>query len=280
MRRSGRFLLVWSLLHAALALGAGGGSRAAPPPPRVVSLTASDGTVLRATWFSAGRPGPAVLLFHQSNRDRRAWVPVGRALAAAGIHALTLDLRGFGESDGPRYATLRRQEIGRARAPWPEDIELAWRFLVSRPEVDGKRIGLGGAGVEGVGDAVETAQRHPGQVRSLLLISGETLLPGLRFLGQSPDLPVLCVVSDDDEYPPTVEAMELLAHPRQAARGLQLPERRPRAQGVRRRAPGSGDQRRDEPVGDRAGELRTALEEVGPVSTGCRDLADVEGLEP
>jgi dienelactone hydrolase len=176
----------------------------------VVSLTASDGTVLRATWFSAGRPGPAVLLFHQSNRDRRAWVPVGRALAAAGIHALTLDLRGFGESDGPRYATLRRQEIGRARAPWPEDIELAWRFLVSRPEVDGKRIGLGGAGVEGVGDAVETAQRHPGQVRSLLLISGETLLPGLRFLGQSPDLPVLCVVSDDDEYPPTVEAMELL----------------------------------------------------------------------
>src|SRR5262249_26219975 len=147
--------------------------------------------------------------FHQSNRDRKAWAPVARALAAAGVHTLTLDLRGFGDSDGTRYATVPRQEIGRARAPWPEDIELAWRFLVSRPDVDGQRIGLGG-GVDGVGKSVETARRHPGEVRSLVLLSGETLLPGLRFLRESPDLPAFCVVSDDDEYPPTVEAMELL----------------------------------------------------------------------
>src|SRR5262252_9802618 len=209
MRRAGRFLLAWSFLHSALALGAAGGSRPAQPA-KVISLTASDGTVLKATWFSAGRPGPGVLLFHQSNRDRRAWAPVGRALAAAGIHTLTLDLRGFGGSDGPRNATLTRQEIGKARAHWPEDVELAWRFLLSRPEVDGKRIGLGGAGVDGVGNAVETARRHSAEVRSLVLMSGETLLPGLRFLKESPDLPALCVVSDDDEYPPTVEAMELL----------------------------------------------------------------------
>src|ERR1700758_3475162 len=125
MSRSGPFLLAWSLLHAVAAL-------AAPPPPRVVSLTASDGTVLKATYFSPGRPGPGVLLFHQSNRTRKDWAPVGRSLAAAGIHTLTLDLRGFGDSDGTRYGTLRRQEIGRARALWPEDIELAWRYLVSR----------------------------------------------------------------------------------------------------------------------------------------------------
>src|SRR5215472_11644711 len=210
MTRSAPILLLWSFLQAGLALGAGGGSRPASPPARDISLTASDGTVLKATWFSAGRPGPAVLLFHQSNRDRRAWAPVGRALAAVGIHTLTLDLRGFGGSDGPRYATLGRKEFNRARALWPEDIELAWRFLLSRPEVDGKRIGLGGAGFDGVDNAVRTAQRHPGEVRSLVLLSGETFLPGLRFLRESPDLPALCVVSDDDEYPPTVEAMELL----------------------------------------------------------------------
>ncbi|HZW89915.1 MAG TPA: DinB family protein [Myxococcaceae bacterium] len=192
------------------ALGAAGGARRAPPPAQVVSFTAADGTVLKASYFSPGRPGPGVLLFHQSNRDRKAWAPVARALAAAGVHTLTLDLRGFGDSDGTRYATVPRQEIGRARAPWPEDIELAWRFLVSRPDVDGKRIGLGGAGVDGVGNSVETARRHPGEVRSLVLLSGETLLPGLRFLRESPDLPAFCVVSDDDEYPPTVEAMELL----------------------------------------------------------------------
>src|SRR5215470_5168043 len=210
MKRTGRMLLALTVLQAVVALADGGGARAAPAGPRVVTLTAPDGTVLRATYFQAGRPGPAVLLFHQSNRSRKAWVPVGRALAAAGIHTLTFDLRGFGDSDGTRYATVPRQEIGRARAPWPEDIELAWRFLVSRPDVDGKRIGLGGAGVDGVGNSVETARRHPGEVRSLVLLSGETLLPGLRFLRESPDLPAFCVVSDDDEYPPTVEAMELL----------------------------------------------------------------------
>jgi dienelactone hydrolase len=203
MSRSGPLVLAWALMHAVAALGA-------PPSPRVVSLKASDGTVLKATYYSPGRAGPGVLLFHQSNRTRRDWAPVARSLAAAGVHTLTLDLRGFGDSDGTRYATIPRQEIGRARAAFPQDIELAWRFLVSRPDVDGKRIGLGGAGAEGVGDAVETARQHPSEVRSLVLLSGETLRPGLQFLRESPDLPALCVVSDDDEYPPTVEAMELL----------------------------------------------------------------------
>jgi dienelactone hydrolase len=210
MRRFVRILLASSFLHAAAALGAGGASRASPPPARVVSLTASDGTVLKATWFSAGRPGPGVLLFHQSNRDRRSWASVARALAAAGIHALTLDLRGFGDSDGTRYSTLRRQEVGPARALWAADIDVAWRFLASRPEVDAQRIGLGGAGVDGVDNSVQTARRHPGEVRSLVLVSGETAFPGMRFLSATPDLPALCVVADDDEYPPTVEAMELL----------------------------------------------------------------------
>ena len=41
-------------------------------------------------------------------------------------------------------------------------------------------------------------------------MSGETLLPQLRFLRQASQLPGLFVVSDDDEYPPTVEAMEWL----------------------------------------------------------------------
>jgi len=60
-----------------------------------------------------------------------------------------------------------------------------------------------------VDNSVELARRHA-EVKSLVLMSGETLLPQLRFLRQASQLPGLFVVSDDDEYPPTVEAMEWL----------------------------------------------------------------------
>ncbi len=47
-------------------------------------------------------------------------------------------------------------------------------------------------------------------MKSLVLLSGETLLPGMQFMQQASKLPGLYVVAEDDEYPPTVEAMEWL----------------------------------------------------------------------
>src|SRR5436190_13755279 len=72
------------------------------PASRIVDLKAADGTPLKATYFAAAKPGPGVLLLHQINRDRKSWDPVAAQLAAAGIHTLALDLRGFGESGRPR----------------------------------------------------------------------------------------------------------------------------------------------------------------------------------
>src|ERR1700747_38841 len=79
-------------------------TRVAPalPAQRIVELTAADGTKLKASYFAAAKPGPGVLLLHQCNRDRKVWEPLAQQLSAAGINALTLDLRGFGESDGVR----------------------------------------------------------------------------------------------------------------------------------------------------------------------------------
>jgi hypothetical protein len=71
-------------------------------------------------------------------------------------------------------------------------------------------IGLGGAGLMGVDNSVEAARRHPGWVRSLVLLSGETFRDGLLFLRHAWQLPELFVFSDDDEYPPTQDAMKLL----------------------------------------------------------------------
>ena len=171
---------------------------------RAVDLKLYDGTVLKGTYFPAAKPGPAVLLYHQSNRTRKEWDMVARQLAAAGINTLTVDVRGHGETGG-------QESRGEARKKqWPLDLDAAFQYLISQPGVKRDVIGIGGAGVIGVENSVETARRHSAEVKSLVLLSGETLREGLDFLRQASQLPELFVVADDDEYPPIVEAMELL----------------------------------------------------------------------
>jgi pimeloyl-ACP methyl ester carboxylesterase len=166
----------------------------------VVELKSSDGTPLKATYFAAAKPGPGVLLLHQSNRDRKSWDGVAAQLASAGLNTLTLDMRGLGESGGTRTERKRL----------PEDVDAALEFFMSQPGVDRQVIGLGGAGWLGVLYSVEAARRHPEEIKSLVLMSGETLRDGLQFLHQASQLPELFVFSDEDEYPPTQDAMKLL----------------------------------------------------------------------
>src|SRR5207237_5536527 len=171
---------------------------------RAVDLKASDGTILKASYFAAAKPGPGVLLFHQSNRTRKEWADVAGQLAAAGINTLTVDVRGHGETGG-------QESRGEARKKqWPLDLDAAFQYLISQPGVKRDVIGVGGAGVIGVENSVETARRHSDQVKSLVLLSGETSRDGMQFLRQASQLPELFVVADDDEYPPIVEGMELL----------------------------------------------------------------------
>jgi pimeloyl-ACP methyl ester carboxylesterase len=185
----------------AISANAARAQQAQPAAPRTVDLKAADGTLLQATFFPAAKPGPGVLLFHQSNRTRSSWGDVPRQLAAAGISTLTVDERGYGESGGKKEARELYHD---------SDLDAALEYLVSQPGVERAVIGAGGAGWLGVDNSVETARRHSAQVKSLVLMSGETLLPQLRFLRQASQLPGLFIVSDDDEYPPTAEAMEWL----------------------------------------------------------------------
>src|SRR5437667_6360324 len=175
-----------------------------PRTPRVVDLKSPDGTILKASYFAAAKPGPGVLLFHQSNRTRKEWDMVAHQLAAAGINTLTVDVRGHGETGG-------QESRGEARKKQrPLDLAAAFQYLVCQPGVKRDVIGIGGAGVIGVENSVETARRHSDQVKSLVLLSGETSRDGLQFLRQASQLPEMFVVADDDEYSPIVEAMELL----------------------------------------------------------------------
>src|SRR5262249_55672027 len=137
----------------------------------VVDLKASDGTILKGTYFAEGKPGPGVLLFHQSNRTRKSWDELARQLATAGINTLTVDVRGYGETGGNSDRTKRGN-----------DLDTAFEFLISQPGVNRDVIGIAGAGALGVDNCVETARRHADQVKSLVLISGETVRPQLQFL--------------------------------------------------------------------------------------------------
>jgi pimeloyl-ACP methyl ester carboxylesterase len=169
---------------------------------RNVDIKAPDGILLKGTYFAAAKPGPAVLLFHQGNRTRASWSDVAAQLAAAGISLLTVDSRAHGDSGGTADNYFK--------TAWASDLELAFQYLSSQPGVNPKVIGAGGAGNLGVETAVETARRHPAEIKSLVMISGEADRSGSEFLHQASQLPELFVADDIDEYMPIQEAMKLL----------------------------------------------------------------------
>lgn len=154
---------------------------------RDLDVIARDGAKLRATYYSPGRAGPAVLLLHQCNRDRKSWAALGTALAQRGIHALALDYRGYGESapvgTGNNLAT---------------DIDAALASLIAQPGVDTARLAVGGASC-GVNNAVQVARRN-GRLRALLLISGPTTEGGLSYLREHPQIAIFAAASVSEQF--------------------------------------------------------------------------------
>jgi pimeloyl-ACP methyl ester carboxylesterase len=127
---------------------------------------------------------------------------VASKLVEAGINVLTVDSRAHGESGGTADNYFK--------TAWASDLELAFQYLTSQPGVNPKLIGAGGAGNLGVETAVETARRHPAEIKSLVLISGEADRSGSEFLHHASQLPELFIADDTDEYMPIQEATKLL----------------------------------------------------------------------
>jgi len=177
------------------------------PSSRVVDLTAADSVHLKATYFPAAKPGPGVLLLHQCNRQRKVWDELASQLAAAGINVLTLDLRHFGESDGAPIDNLSPQEAQAEAQKLPSDIDIAFQYLQSQQGVKRDVMGVGGASC-GVNNSVQTARRHPREIKSIVLLSGGTDLAGRQFIRQAGDLPLFAGYADDDEFKPTIETIQ------------------------------------------------------------------------
>jgi dienelactone hydrolase len=165
---------------------------------RDVDIPATDGVRIRGTYVPAARRGPGVVLLHMCNTTRESWTPVAQQLAAAGISALAIDNRGFGESGGPRMQQSAPEVQRQVRARWPDDFDAALAWLAAQPEVDGARIGAAG-GSCGVDNAIKLASRHR-NVRSLVLLAGETDPAGVTYLRSNPWLPIFAAAAADDQY--------------------------------------------------------------------------------
>src|SRR5215468_1723017 len=128
-----------SILLASLLCFSGLASSQAPAQ-KDVDITAPDGTKLRATFFSAGKSGPGVLLLHMCNTTRKSWEPVAMGLSGRGVNVLTIDNRGFGESGGARFEGGTPEVRQQLNEKWPADFDAAYQFLISQPGVDRGRI--------------------------------------------------------------------------------------------------------------------------------------------
>ena len=176
-----------------------------------LDIATSDGATLGATYTSPGTPGPGLLLLHQCNMDRKAWVKLTGVLVARGVHVLAFDYRDVGDSPGP----LVPEKL-------PGDVDAAFATLKAQPGVDATRLAAGGASC-GVNHAVRLASRTP-QVKALLLFSGTTWGDGMAFLEKRPALPIFGGASlDDGKAVPNIRALVgLSSHHKSVMR--ELPE--------------------------------------------------------
>lgn len=165
-----------------------------------VDLEASDGTMLKATYMSPGQPGPAMLLIHQCNMDRTSWSVIAPQLVDAGVHVLTMDLRGFGDSEGEGmrgeggFSSFMRNSTA--------DVDMAYAYLVGQAGVDGTRVAVGGASC-GAMLTADLASRQSG-VKALMLLSGPPSDDAVAHMAATAGLAVFAAATSGDTVTPGV----------------------------------------------------------------------------
>lgn len=115
---------------------------------------ATDVTVVADHW---GDPGnDAVLFLHGGGQTRHSWHGTAKAIAARGRYAITMDMRGHGESEW-------NSEGGYQLRQFAEDAHALIAELGVRPALVGASLG----GMTGV---MLEGNRHPGTISSLVLV--------------------------------------------------------------------------------------------------------------
>jgi dienelactone hydrolase len=179
-------------LSAALTLAA---VASADTQKKDVDIKASDGVTLKGTYFSPGRPGPAMLLLHQCNMDRHAWDGLAKDLADAGVHVLAIDYRGYGESGGEHFTDMaQRRPVMEQK--WPGDVDAALAYLLAQKGIDKSRVAAGGASCGVTQSSSLATRRH--DITALMLLSGTATEAARAYLAATPALAVFGAASEGD----------------------------------------------------------------------------------
>jgi hypothetical protein len=190
-------------------------------PATAVHLKTADGVTLDGVELGSGRVG--AIFLHESPGDLCVWWPFAPALAKAGIHALLLDQRCFGQSACPTGA----QAIDPAA-----DVAAAIEQLRKHGATQVVLVGASYGGAS----ALVAASKLNDQLDGVASLSGEAdLNPQLDVDKVIPHLraPLLLAVSTGDGYvsPEQMRTMlrtagskskRLIVRPRDAGHGVQL----------------------------------------------------------
>ncbi|MEP7116866.1 MAG: alpha/beta fold hydrolase [Acidobacteriota bacterium] len=193
---------------------------------RAAQFRNSDGVSIAATVYDAAiAPAPAVVLVHMLTRTKEDWQPFAQRLQAAGFTAVTIDLRGHGQSSGAAAPA----------AAMALDVQAALTWLTERSDVTRGAVATVGASL-GASLAL-LAAADVAAVRGAALLSPAADYRGVRLdaaLKKYGARPMLLVASNDDPY--ALRTVRALAanHPEReqrlspvAAHGSQLLARDP-----------------------------------------------------
>ena len=126
-----------------------------PPPARPLGLAGRDGLPLAAD--SYGDPAhPPVLLLHGGGQTRFAWGGTAQALAADGWYAVSMDLRGHGESGWDPAGDYSVEAF-------VEDVQAVVAQLGATPVLVGASLG-------GIAALIAEGEAHPSFARALVLV--------------------------------------------------------------------------------------------------------------
>ncbi len=161
---------------------------------RDVDIPAPDGGVLKATYYSADKPGPAVVLFRNCNHDRTSVETFAVKLSERGIHAVAYDYRAINAGSREDYDKNRTADL-RAVHDW----------LVAQPDVDKTRLASAG-GSCGVQLALRFAETYGPEVKGAVVLSGPSEKSQRQYVAKTPSLAVLAAASSEEA--PVIPAMK------------------------------------------------------------------------